>query len=79
MLPRNYNFKDVHVDGARMIAEASRAAGVKRLVHFSALNADKEAPSRFLQSKVVPLASLLLFSQRISSVVKGKTQILFSL
>ena len=41
-----------------MIAEASRAAGVKRLIHFSALNADVNSPSRFLQSKV----SLFLFS-----------------
>ena len=35
-----------------MIAEASRVAGVKRLIHFSALNADANSPSRFLQSKV---------------------------
>ena len=42
----------MHVDGARTIAEACRMAGVKRLVHFSALNADKDSPSTFLQSKV---------------------------
>ena len=55
---RNFKYHDVHVDGARVIAEASRAAGVKRLIHFSALNADVNSPSRFLQSKV----SLFLFS-----------------
>ena len=49
---RNFKYRDVHVDGARVIAEASRAAGVKRLIHFSALNADANSPSRFLQSKV---------------------------
>jgi len=48
---RNFKFSDVHVDGARVIAEACRVAGVKRLIHFSALNADTESPSRFLQSK----------------------------
>ena len=49
---RNFSFKDVHVDGARAIAEASRDAGVKRLVHFSALNAEHDSPSAFLRSKV---------------------------
>lgn len=49
---RNFKFSDVHVDGARVIAEACRVAGVKRLIHFSALNADADSPSRFLQSKV---------------------------
>ena len=48
---RNFKFGDVHIDGARVIAEASQAAGVERLVHFSALNADKDSPSKFLQSK----------------------------
>lgn len=47
----NYKFHDVHVEGVRTIAEASRAAGVQRLIHFSALNADKDSPSKFLQSK----------------------------
>lgn len=49
---RNFKFGDVHVDGAKVIAEAAQAAGVKRLIHFSALNAEVDSPSRFLQSKV---------------------------
>jgi NADH dehydrogenase (ubiquinone) 1 alpha subcomplex subunit 9 len=48
---RNFKFDDVHVTGARAIAEACRAAGVKRLIHFSALGADPNSPSKFLRSK----------------------------
>lgn len=48
---RNFSFEDTHVTGARAIAEAARRAGVSRLVHFSALNANKDSPSKFLQSK----------------------------
>ena len=54
LLFRNFKFQDVHVEGARLVAEACRAAGVKRLIHVSALNADTQSPSKFLQSKVEP-------------------------
>src|SRR3712207_162257 len=36
------NFLQVHVDGARNIAEAAAAAGVSALVHVSAIGADPE-------------------------------------
>ena len=42
-----------------MIAEACREAGVQRLIHFSALNADPHSPSSFLQSKVTACVALL--------------------
>ncbi|XP_003390219.1 PREDICTED: NADH dehydrogenase [ubiquinone] 1 alpha subcomplex subunit 9, mitochondrial-like [Amphimedon queenslandica] len=48
---RNFKFDDVHVQGSRVIAEAAKKAGVKRLIHFSALGASKDSPSKFLQSK----------------------------
>ncbi|XP_064395625.1 NADH dehydrogenase [ubiquinone] 1 alpha subcomplex subunit 9, mitochondrial-like [Halichondria panicea] len=48
---RNFSFTDVNVNGARTIAEACQAAGVKRLIHFSALNATSDSPSQFLQTK----------------------------
>ena len=51
-LHRNFKYGDVLVDGARMIAEVSREAGVQRLIHFSALNATTSSPSHFLRSKV---------------------------
>ncbi|KAK4887311.1 hypothetical protein RN001_003582 [Aquatica leii] len=54
----NFKFDDVHVKGAKRIAAAARRAGVERLIHFSALNAqEKPAPhvltggSQFLASK----------------------------
>jgi uncharacterized protein YbjT (DUF2867 family) len=44
-------FESIHVDGARAIARAAREAGVKRLVHVSAIGADKASPSRYARSK----------------------------
>lgn len=55
---KNFNFDDVHVRGARAIARAAKKAGVERLIHFSALNADENPEptvltkgSQFLASK----------------------------
>ncbi|KAJ7388582.1 39kDa subunit of ndufa9, NADH:ubiquinone oxidoreductase [Desmophyllum pertusum] len=48
---RNFSFDDAHCAGARVIAKAAREAGIKRLIHVSALNASEESPSKFLQSK----------------------------
>lgn len=48
---RNFTFEDAHCEGARVIAKAAREAGVKRLIHVSALNASEDSPSNFLQSK----------------------------
>ena len=45
------NFHDVHVEGARIVAEAAAAAGVPALVHVSALGADPEAESAYGRSK----------------------------
>lgn len=50
---RNFTFDDAHCEGARVIAKAAREAGVKRLIHVSALNASEDSPSKFLQSKVL--------------------------
>jgi NADH dehydrogenase len=46
-------YRSVHVDGARTIAEASRAAGVQRLVHVSGIGAEsRSSKNRYIQSKV---------------------------
>ncbi len=44
-------FRKAHVDLANHVIAACRAAGVRRLVHISALNADPAGPSRYLASK----------------------------
>jgi uncharacterized protein YbjT (DUF2867 family) len=45
------NFHAFHVDGARNVAEAAAAAGVKTLVHVSAVGADEASPSAYGASK----------------------------
>ena len=44
-------FQKIHVEGAATVARASAAAGVKRLIHVSALGADIDAPSVYAQTK----------------------------
>jgi uncharacterized protein YbjT (DUF2867 family) len=45
------NFQAVHVDGARTVAAATAAAGVRALVHISAIGADTESPSAYGRTK----------------------------
>ncbi len=51
LVPRGQGFDEVHADGAQIIAEAAASAGVKSLVHVSAIGADSESESRYAQSK----------------------------
>ncbi len=45
-------FKSVHTDLAKKVIEACRAAGIKRLLHMSALRADAaKGPSQYLATK----------------------------
>lgn len=46
-------FDAVHVEGARAIAQAAREAGVRRLVHVSALGAEKAAASNYARTKAL--------------------------
>jgi uncharacterized protein YbjT (DUF2867 family) len=46
-------FKQAHVELAQAVVNACRAAGVRRLLHMSALGADPAAPSEYLRSKGV--------------------------
>lgn len=48
---RDMTFKKVHVDLVKKIASACQEAGVKRLLHMSALQANRRAPSQYLQTK----------------------------
>ncbi len=45
------SFHNVHVAGPKSIAEAATAAGVKHLVHMSAMGADTNSASTYAQSK----------------------------
>jgi uncharacterized protein YbjT (DUF2867 family) len=45
------DFHTVHVEGARIVAEAAAAAGVPALVHVSAIGADPDAASAYGRSK----------------------------
>lgn len=51
--PNDYgpDFAHVHVELVQAVIKACRAAGVKRLLHMSALGADPQAPSEYLRSK----------------------------
>jgi uncharacterized protein YbjT (DUF2867 family) len=48
---RRGDFDRVHVELARKVVGACRAAGIARLLHMSALNANPQGPSRYLASK----------------------------
>ncbi|HWP20014.1 MAG TPA: complex I NDUFA9 subunit family protein [Burkholderiaceae bacterium] len=45
------DFDRVHVQLPRTLAQACREAGVRRIVHVSALGASADAPSKYLRSK----------------------------
>jgi len=45
------SFQAAHVELAAKVVGACRAAGVRRLLHMSALHADRNGPSRYLRSK----------------------------
>ncbi|MCH8855499.1 MAG: complex I NDUFA9 subunit family protein [Proteobacteria bacterium] len=56
-------FEQVHVELPRRLAAALPAAGVRRLVHVSALGVDAQAPSRYLRSKAAGEAVLQVATQ----------------
>jgi NADH dehydrogenase len=52
------SFQSVHVDGARNVAEAAKAAGVSGFVQMSALGADSASPSLYARSKAAGEAAV---------------------
>lgn len=44
-------FEALNIDGARAVAKATREAGVKRLVHVSAIGADRTSSSNYARTK----------------------------
>ena len=51
-------FEALHVEGARSVARAARAAGVGQFVHMSALGADAKSPSSFARSRAAGEAAV---------------------
>lgn len=49
--PFSRDFAEAHVELPKTIVAACKAAGVRRLLHMSALKADPKAPSEYLASK----------------------------
>jgi uncharacterized protein YbjT (DUF2867 family) len=47
------DFQRVHVELPQAVVNACRAAGVKRVLHMSALTASRNAPSEYLRSKAL--------------------------
>jgi uncharacterized protein YbjT (DUF2867 family) len=45
------SFQQAHVELARKVIDACRRAGIRRLLHMSAINADPGGPSAYLRSK----------------------------
>jgi uncharacterized protein YbjT (DUF2867 family) len=53
------SFDAVHAAGAKAIGVAARAAGVKRLIHVSAIGADRNSASAYAKSKAEGEAGIL--------------------
>ena len=52
-------FERVHVDGARAVAKAARAAGVKTFIHVSAIGADPRSKGNYGRTKAAGEAAVL--------------------
>ena len=52
-------FQNIHVDGAAHVAAAAKAAGVRRLVHVSAIGAAEDSPALYGRTKAAGEAAVL--------------------
>jgi len=48
---RAESFRDVHVEGARAVAEIVKAHGVQHLVHISGIGVDRGSPSAYIRAR----------------------------
>ncbi len=70
--PNGYgpDFADTHVELPQAIIAACRAAGVKRLLHMSAVGADPHGPSEYLRSKGIGEQAVLAADDLAVTVVR---------
>lgn len=69
----NYGFEEVHVDIPARIARISKEMGIERVVHFSALGATPDAPSRRLRTKAAGEAAVASELGDIATIFKSAT------
>lgn len=48
---RHLGFEDIHVDGARVLAEEAEKAGITRLIHVSGIGVDTRHPSKYIRAR----------------------------
>ena len=56
---RRQGFADIHQKGAETVATEARAAGVKRLVHISAIGGEEDSPSEYGRSKAAGVKAVM--------------------
>ena len=61
-------FENIHVNGAKTVAEEAKKAGVKRLVHISAIGAEEDALSKYGRSKANGMKAVKLIFPEASFV-----------
>jgi NADH dehydrogenase len=63
------SFDAMHHELPARLAKICEAIGIKRLLHMSSLQADKNAPSEYLRSKAAGEAALLAFAQKLNITI----------
>ena len=65
-----YSFASLHQVGAKTIAEASKAAGVSKLVHVSALGANSKSSSIYAQTKAAGEKAVKIVFSNLGGLLK---------
>lgn len=50
---KNFSYHDIHVEGARRVAQAVEKYNISRFIHVSSFNADVNSPSEFNRTKAL--------------------------